>query len=70
MLGSYPSTFGEIDSLGFSKLSSSIAAIARLKGLRTARQWMGNLKVDRRSKNPRALTPESVNNIVKYHKSR
>jgi hypothetical protein len=69
MLGSYPSTFGEIDSLGFTKLSSSIGAIARLKGLRTAAR-MGNLKVDRRSKNPRALTPESVNNIVKYHKSR
>lgn len=53
-LGSYPSTLGEIDALGFTKLDSPIGAKARLVGLSIAARIV-NFKVIRRTKNPTTL---------------
>ncbi len=52
-LGSYPSTLGEIDPLGFAKLGWRIGTLVRFVGLSISARIV-NLKVVRRAKNPHA----------------
>lgn len=56
----HQTTLGEIDSLRFTKLGSSIGAMGRLKGLRIAARIVG-FKVIRTTKNPTSSKRGNVN---------